>query len=209
VLIAESLPPVAVRVQGSVRRVLHNRRLLLAYASAFFWMFGLGTLLVFLPLSGQLWGFTSMRVGLLFASFALAATLIQASPLGRLSDRWGREPTILFALALVALALLLLSWLNQWGTLMAGMFLYGIGFGFLFPAMSALIADETELQTRGTASGMFTAAFSLGTIAGMGSAGALAWLEQATHLHPFQFVALIFLLGMAWAGAVWFTRTRR
>ena len=208
-LITESFPTKAVRVEGSVRRVLHNRRLLLAYASAFCWMLGLGTLLVFLPLMGQAWGFTSARIGLLFASFALAATIIQASPLGRLSDRWGREATIMFALVLVALALVLLSFLNQWATLMAGMFVYGIGFGFLFPAMSALIADETELQTRGTASGIFTAAFSLGVIVGMGSAGGLVWLQQTAHIHPFQFVALIVLLGVAWAGVVLLTRTQR
>lgn len=201
-LIPESFPTMSLRGEGSALRVLGNRRLLLAYASAFCWMLGLGTLLVFLPLLGQAWGFTSMRVGLLFASFAFAAAVIQASPLGRLSDRWGRESTILVSLVVVALALVLLSWLSQWTLLMAGMFLYGIGFGFLFPAMSALIADETEPRTRGTASGIFTAAFSLGVIVGMGSAGALQWLQQATKLHPFQFVALIVLLGAAGAAVV-------
>ncbi len=140
-LVAESLPTMTARVEGGVRRVLYNRRLLLAYISGFCWMFGLGTLLVFLPLYGQAWGFTSARIGLLFGSFALAATAIQASPLGRISDRWGRERSIVFGFALVALALVILSLLEQWHMLMAGMFVYGIGFGFRFPAMTALIAD--------------------------------------------------------------------
>lgn len=201
-LITQSMPTVATRVEGGVRRVLHNRRLLLAYGSAFCWMLGLGTLLIFLPLLGEAQGFSSMRIGLLFASFALAASIVQVSPLGRLSDRWGREATIMFALVLVALALVLLSVLGDWGALMAGMFAYGIGFGFLFPAMSALIADETEFQTRGTASGIFTAAFSLGVIVGMGSAGGLEWLQQTTGIHPFQFVALVVLLGAAAAALV-------
>ena len=208
VLISESLPATATPAPGSFRRVLHNRRLLLAYASSFFWMFALGTLLVFLPLFGQAWGFTSARVGLLFGSFALAAVIVQASPLGRLSDRWGRERTIAFSFALVALALVFLSMLSQWQTLMVGMFVYGIGFGFLFPAMSALIADETEPSTRGTASGVFTATFSLGAVVGMGSTGGLVWLQQAAHIHPFQFAAVIVLIGMAWASIEHIRQTR-
>ena len=93
--------------------------------------------------------------------------------------------------------------------LMAGMFVYGIGFGFLFPAMSALIADETEVQTRGTASGIFTAVFSLGVVVGMGSAGGLEWLQQSVRIHPFHSAALVVLLGMTWAGVVWATRAKQ
>jgi hypothetical protein len=43
----------------------------------------------------------------------------------------------------------------------------------------------------------------------MGAAGGLEWLQQAAHIHPFQFVALIVLLGAAWAGVVRRTRTQR
>lgn len=93
--------------KGNIRNVI-SQRLLLAYTSAFCWMYSFGTLLVFLPLLGREWGFSSARIGFLFASFALAATLIQASPLGRLSDRWGRERLICAGL-FPALALLGLS----------------------------------------------------------------------------------------------------
>lgn len=76
---------------------------------------------------------------------------------------------------------------------MVGMFVYGIGLGLLFPAMSALLADETEIPTRGIASGIFTAMLSLGIIAGMWSVGGLGWLEKNARIHPFQLAALLTL----------------
>lgn len=196
-------------VKHNLRQVVGNRRLLLAYTSAFCWMFSFGTLLVFLPIYGWDRGFTSAQNGLLFASFALAAALVQMSPLGRLSDRWGRERLILAGLALLALALVGLGLFGQWEVLMTEMFLYGVGLGLLFPAMTALVADETATRTRGTASGIFTAMISLGMVVGSWSAGGLEWLQKAAGLPPFHFAALVALPGMVWAGLVWARGTRQ
>ncbi|MCS7283370.1 MAG: MFS transporter [Anaerolineae bacterium] len=183
-------------------RSLLRRRLSVSFVAAFCWTFALGTLLVFLPLIGEERGFSGARVGMLFGSFALAASLIQASPLGRLSDRWGRFPSIVLGMALIATALLILSFLTTWGPMMGAMFLYGLGFGVLFPAKSALIADETTSLTRGKASGVFAAMFSVGMIAGTGMAGAMERWHQAVGLHPFQVAALLVLGGLLWAALV-------
>ncbi len=196
--IQESLPSTTERAGARVRDMLRNRRLLVAYTSAFCWMFALGTLLVFLPLTGQALGWASARVGLLFASFAFAAFIVQASPLGQVSDKWGRARAMMLGFAVIALALAGLSGLNSWEAMMGAMFVVGIGFGFLFPALTALVSDETEPHTRGTAAGIFTAVFSLGVVAGTGSAGALAWLQQTTTIHPFQFAALVVGAGLVW-----------
>lgn len=178
--------------------LLKNRRLSLAYTSAFCLMFSLGGLIVFLPLTGQALQLTSARVGMLFASFALAAIIVQVLPLGRMSDRWGRERAMMLGLALIVLGLFALALMQQWETLMLAMFTYGIGFGCLFPAMTALIADETEPTTRGTASGMFTAVYSFGVTVGTSAAGALAWLQQTAQIHPFHVAACIVALGWLW-----------
>ncbi len=188
----------ATRARPQPIRLLQNRRLGLAYLSAFCLMFSLGGLIVFLPLTGQELGLTSARVGMLFASFALAAIIVQILPFGRVSDRWGRERAMLVGLALIALSLFALALMQQWETLMGAMFVYGVGFGFLFPAMTALIADETTPQTRGTASGMFTAVYSLGVTVGTSAAGALAWLQSVASIHPFQVAALVVFVGWVW-----------
>jgi len=169
-----------------------------SFLAAFCWMFMMGTLLVFLPLIGEERGFTAARVGMLFGGFALAATLVQASPLGRLSDRWGRFPLIALGLALIAIALLALSVSYRWGQMMGGMAIYGLGFGFLFPAMSALLVDETTPLTRGKASGVFMAMISVGMIVGSGMAGLMDQWHRAAGIHPFQFAAMVVLLGLLW-----------
>lgn len=207
--VGESLPAQSAEPGKSVWQLLRRRRLVLAYASAFCLMFSLGSLIVFLPLIGTELALTSARVGMLFASFALAAIIIQMLPFGRLSDRWGREPTIMLGLTLIALALVLLAALAEWALLLGAMFVYGIGFGFLFPAMTALIADETKPHTRGTASGIFTAVYSLGVTVGTSAAGGLLWLEQAAGVHPFQFAALVVVVGLVWAGWMWQSLQRR
>lgn len=208
--VGETFSPESARTPAvNVWSLLRRRRLFLSYAAAFCLMFSLGSLIVILPLTGEELGLTSGRVGMLFASFALAAIIVQALPLGRLSDRWGREPTMVLGLALIAFGLFLVALLDQWTMLLGAMFVYGIGFGFLFPAMTALIADETEPQTRGSASGVFTAVYSLGVAVGTSAAGSLVWLEETTGLHPFQFAALVVLLGLVWVFLNWQTHARR
>lgn len=183
--------------QSSVKTALRRPRLWVSFASAFCWTFALGTLLVLLPLIGRDLGFSSARVGMLFGAFALAAILIQASPLRGLSDQKGRLPVIVLGLTIIAASLLILTALRQWGPMMGAMFLYGVGFGFLFPAMSALIADEADASARGKASGIFTAMFSLGIVVGTATAGWLA--ERPTGLHPFVLAALVVAGGALWA----------
>ena len=181
-----------------------------SFLAAFCWMFMMGTLLVFLPLIGEERGFTAARIGMLFGGFALAATLVQASPLGRLSDRWGRLPLIALGLALITVALLALSVSHRWGQMMGGMALYGLGFGFLFPAKSALLVDETTPLTRGKASGIFMAMISLGMIAGSGMAGLMDQWYRTVGIHTFQFAAMVVSLGLLWtvAGGLMVRRLR-
>lgn len=190
------------RSSSNVLPLLKNRRLVLAYVSAFCLLFSLGTLIVFLPLIGQAMQITSARVGFWFAAFGMAAVVIQLM-LGRLSDRIGRLPVIVIGFGTLALSLLLLPLAPDWGTMIGVMTMYGVGFGILFPAMTALIADETDVSSRGTASGIYTAVYSLGSVAGTGLAGALVWLQQNMQIHPFHVAAMIIVLGIGWAGVTW------
>lgn len=205
-LMFETLPQAARRQGGAAWRSVWGFRLCLAYGSTFCLLFSLGTLIVFLPLMASAQGLGSGRVGLLFAGFALTAILVQILPLGRLSDRTGREPPILLGFGVVATALLLLAALGQWAAWLGAMLVYGTGFGLIFPAMAALVADATEPQTRGVASGIFMAAFSLGATFGTASAGPLERLEQLAQVHPFQAGAVVVLLGALWAGFAWARR---
>jgi len=180
-------------------RALLNRRLSVSYTSAFALLFALGLLIVFLPLMANAVGLSSAQTGMLFASFAVAAILMMALPLGRLSDRIGRQTPIVAGLAMISVALALMPVLGNANALYALMFLYGTGFGILFPAMTALIGDELPADARGMGSGVFTAVFSLGATAGTLATGLLVGVQNALGLHPFQTAAALILLAIAWA----------
>jgi MFS family permease len=202
VLRSRSGPPAKNLAFGTAWRSLLRLRLSVSFFAAFSWMFMMGTLLVFLPLIGEGRGFTAAQVGMLFGSFALMTVLVQASPLGRLSDRWGRLPIVALGLLLLATALLALRILRAWGAMMGAMALYGLGFGFLFPAMSAMLVDETTPETRGGASGVFMAMISVGMIVGSGMAGLMDRWHQAVGVHPFQIAAIVVFLALLWTAVV-------
>ena len=178
---------------------LRNRRLSVSYTSAFCLLFALGLLIVFLPLMSQDLGLKSAQTGMLFASFALAAIMVMLLPTGRWSDRWGRQKPIVLGLALIGGALALMPVFASVNALFALMFLYGIGFGVLFPAMTALVGDELPPAARGMGAGIFTAVFSLGATAGTLATGGLLAVQNAWGWHPFQTAAGLIALGIGWA----------
>ncbi len=180
-------------------RVMLNRRLSVSYTSAFALLFALGLLIVFLPLMANALGMSSAQTGMLFASFAVAAILMMALPMGRISDRIGRQIPIVTGLATISLALGLMPVFGNVNALYALMFLYGTGFGILFPAMTALIGDELPADARGMGSGVFTAVFSLGATAGTLATGLLVNIQNTLGVHPFQTAAALILIAIVWA----------
>lgn len=173
--------------------ILKRKGILSSYTSAFSLMFSLGLLIVLLPLYSQDLGFSSAQTGFLFSSFALAAILVQIFPTNRISDLFGRKLPLIFGLFLIFLSLFSLKYFENLPELLIVMFFYGSGFGFLFPSMTALIADETELGERGRAYGIFTATYSLGVVVGSVSVG---FIVKIPFLHPFQVASLVALLGI-------------
>ena len=104
---------------------------------------------------------------------------------------------------MIGLALTILPAFDRWESLLAVMSVYGLGFGLLFPAMTALLADETEPRTRGAASGVFTAVYSLAVVAGTSATGFLDWLYRVSGIHPFQSATLLILVVLVWVWLAW------
>jgi len=61
--------------------------------------------------------------------------------------------------------------------LMVAMATYGVGYGLLFPSISALIADHTNAEERGLATGLFHALLTAGVAIG---APVMGWLGSLT-----------------------------
>jgi MFS family permease len=125
-------------------------------------------------------------VGITFATFGLTTILV--SPYGgRVVDRRGPYPFIVFGLVVMAGTMALYPWAPDPLLYVPMVAIEAIGFSFLGPATYAVIARGTPVGRSSTAQGVLGAAGTIGTIAAALATGALA----ATSL------ALPFFVGSA------------
>ena len=109
-------------------------------------------------------GYNDAQIGLVLG-VQLVTTLIAKPFAGRVSDRVGRKPTILFGVLLCAVVLPLLVQTNLLVLLCVLSGLYGFGMAVVTPSTAALAADMAKVGNMGAALGV------LGTIRDIGEAG--------------------------------------
>lgn len=163
---------------------------LVAYAL----MFLQNVLFAAYPLKGHELGLSSATVGMTLSAFGLGAVIAFVPPLSRASDRWGRHQPIFVGMALAGAGHLGLAHGTAPLAFAAWLFIYGLGFGLVFPAVSALNADAAGAARRGVAFGLLSAAFSLGSISGPPVTQALSGVAS-----PFTVAGW---LGLATAGFI-------
>jgi MFS family permease len=134
-----------------------RRQRFLAYGTGFVYVFGLGTILSFLPAYAADRGLSPRAVGLLLGSY-WAARLVAAFGAGRLSDRWGRRAILLPAILASALGAALIGLGFGIPTLFIGAVALGLTSGACAPACIGLIADHVTPADRGIAMGLFEGA---------------------------------------------------
>lgn len=185
----------ALRGQDDVRLSasshIDKRLLLLSCAIGFAVMFCQNTLFYAFPLKATALEFRTSMTGALLSAFALGSILAFLPPLARLSDRIGRRVPVLTGLAVASVGFIALAPADNRLTMAGALFLYGLGFGLIFPAVSALNADAAGSARRGFAFGLLTAAFSAGAIT-----GPLVTHALRMSLSPFSVGGLILLLGL-------------
>ncbi len=180
-----SQDPSAKREAGRV----NYPRLLIAYTAALSMTIGLGGLVAHLPTWLTAQGQSGSASGLPFTTFAVIGMAIMASPLVSMGEQRGRLLSLVSGLLLISSGMLLLSALQGMVGAVVGMAVFGGGFGLLFPAMTAIVAEAASPRTRGRAFGIFYAVYSLGVVIGSVSSGALADIYGDGSPTPF-------LLGM-------------
>ncbi|MBI3977050.1 MAG: MFS transporter [Chloroflexi bacterium] len=156
-------------------------RLAVAYLAALALTVGLGTLVTHLPLALAARGEPASRIGLAFTIYAAVAMMGMAGPLSRLGDRYGRIGPVAGGLLIIGAGMVVLGILATPVGVAAGMAVFGLGFGLLFPSATALVADATGRANRGAAFGIFYAVYSLGVVIGSVLSGLLNdWLGDLT-----------------------------
>ena len=139
-------------------------------------MLGIGLAFPVLPrLIEEFEGGNVSRAAYIYGGLAAVYSVMQfllAPLLGSLSDRYGRRPVILLALAGMGINYVLLAfaptlWLFAVGRMIAG------AFGATFSAAGAYLADVTPPEKRAQSFGLIGAAFGVGFITGPALGGVL------------------------------------
>jgi DHA1 family tetracycline resistance protein-like MFS transporter len=176
---------------------MRRNRLVLLLGFVFIDLLGYSLFLPLFPYYVTGLGGTPTLIGMLIAVNALAQFL--AGPvIGRLSDRFGRRPLLIFSIAGTLVSFLLLGLAEPLGALVADLGLREISVGaatlsvlFLSRILDGLfggdvalarayITDVTDEKNRARGLGMIGAAFGLGFIVGPAIGGILANWDYAT-----------------------------
>lgn len=160
--------------------------MLVLFFVVFIDLVGFGIVIPLLPFFGEHFQASPDVVTLLLATYSITQ-LISAPVLGRLSDKYGRRPILLFSLLG---SIITYVWLGFAETLMM-LFIARAFNGFMAGNIAtafAYIADITTPENRAKGMGVIGAAFGLGFIAGPAIGGILAGPDAANP--NFQLPAL-------------------
>lgn len=148
---------------------------------------GIGLVIPVLPTLMNELGITGTTIGYLTAAFAIAQLIV--SPIaGKAADKYGRKLMIVIGLFIFGLSEFLFGIGKEIEMLFISRILGGVSAAFIMPAVTAFIADITNLETRPKALGYMSAAISTGFIIGPGIGGFLA--EFGTRI-PFLFAGAL------------------
>ncbi|MFP3125753.1 multidrug efflux MFS transporter NorA [Ectobacillus funiculus] len=165
----------------------HKIALGLVLMNLFIAFLGIGLVIPVLPTLMAELGITGTTVGYLTAAFAVAQLIV--SPFaGKAVDKLGRKIMIVIGLFVFGISEFLFGFGKGIELLFISRILGGISAAFIMPAVTAFIADLTDLNTRPKALGYMSAAISTGFIIGPGIGGFLA--EYGTRL-PFFFAGAL------------------
>ncbi len=168
----------------------------LAYATGFVYVYGLGTVLAFLPAYGADRALSPRRVGLLLAAFWIAR-VVGSLGAGRVSDALGRRLVLVPAMLVMAGgAGLMVAPLGRWALFLGSMAL-GLASGASAPTCVGLIADHVSAADRGMAMGLFEAACGVSILASglLGGHAAEALGGETPYL-------IVGALALVWAGVL-------
>jgi MFS family permease len=155
---------------------------LLAYATGFVYVFGLGAVLSFLPAYGVDRGLDARAVGLLLGSYWIAR-VAGALTAGRGAERWGSGGVLVLAMVLNTVSGVLVAAPAGTAALVVGTIGLGLTSGACGPMCVGLVADHVAPANRGIAMGLFEAACGLSFILSgfAGGHAAEAWHPSAPY----------------------------
>ncbi|MGQ9799619.1 MAG: MFS transporter, partial [Ignavibacterium sp.] len=139
--------------------------LILIFLTVFIDLLGFGLLIPILPAFGlKVLNIDETSIGIVISAYSFIQFIF--NPIfGRISDKRGRKPVIIFCLLLNAIGYLLFSITNSFIILLLSRIVAGIG-GSSISVAQAYIADVTTAENRSKGMGIIGSAFGLGFVFG-------------------------------------------
>lgn len=147
-------------------------------------------ILPLIPSIATNYGLNPFLVGILLATYPIGQ-VFGAPILGRLSDRYGRKPVLLFSVLGSFISLLILGFTNTIILIFLSRLTDGLTGGNITVAQS-YISDITTPENRAKGLGIIGAAFGLGFIIGPALGGLLSQTAYGYHLAAFVAAGLSF-----------------
>lgn len=136
------------------------------------YLVGFGLIIPLIPTLAQDFGATGTQVGLLMACYS-GMQFLSAPFWGRLSDKWGRRPILIWCLIGEACTYVIFAYATDLNWLFASRILAGL-FGGSISTASAYISDVTDQKTRSQGMALIGVSFGLGFLIGPALGGVLA-----------------------------------
>lgn len=168
-----------------------------ASLAAFALMISNGTIAFALPLKVEEMGMSSGTTGMLLSIYGIVAIIIFLTPLNKIYDRFSPIILVIIGISLIGAVHIMLNIISILPVTIVLMFIYGIGFAFVFPSMNKIVTEASTKVDRGKAYGIFYAFFSLGAVAGSFVSGAtsqmlgLPFLSSAITMLTVAFLLFI------------------
>lgn len=141
--------------------VISNRRILWASIVEGSVLFSYGTLETFLPLYATQLGMNPYKTGILLSAQIITLSLTRPM-MGRLSDKHGRIRQIFLGALFGAVSIGSLGFLTSFPGLLCASVSFGLSLSTVTSATSALIADLTTQENRGTSMGVYGSVMDIG-----------------------------------------------
>jgi MFS family permease len=136
-------------------------------------LFAYGTFETFVPLAAQKAGIGTTAIGIMLSAQVLTLALTKPV-MGRFSDRHGRKPQIFYGALMGALCISSFGLSPSLETMFAASILLGLCLSIVTSATSALIADASRCEERGSAMGVLGSIMDIGHTTGPLIAGIVA-----------------------------------
>lgn len=186
---------------ASFKSVLSNKLVLITALVEASILFAYGTFETFLPLYSIKIGLSAYEVGIFLSSQVITLSLTKPV-MGRFSDRYGRQPQILWGALIGAICIGGFSLFKSFLPLLALSILFGLSLSIITSATSAFIADLSKKETHGSAMGILGSIMDIGHSTGPLISGIVALYFGFGKAFMGAALVLAFIACVFWLGVM-------